>query len=256
MSYLASKYPWSKWKKHLAIWKDPALQPNLPDTAELDEGSLLDFLVKYPVVFAKPSYGGGGKGVIKLNRQDFCVMVSTTSERYQVPLASAYSKIRKLAGRQHYIVQQGVDLLRLDDRPIDFRTLLLKQAQEWRFMGIMGKLAVRKQIVTNHCRGGISITFQEVLQRTKELGEEEIGELEKQMESLSLHIAETLCAKYHLVSELGLDIGIDNDLKLWLIEANTRPQYNLFKDHPDSTLFKRIDGMIRKLRIPITRRSG
>lgn len=259
MSYLNLKYPWSKWKKHKVLWEDTELQPYLPETAPLDASALHVFMRKYPVVFAKPSRGGGGRGVIKLSRELDVVTIWTTTNRYTVSLEGAYRKVRQLAGEKHYIIQQGVDLIGVSGRPMDFRALLLKPDSEWSFMGIMGKQAVREQIVTNHCRGGSSVTFQEALKNAKELEDEEIERLEKEMESLSQRIAETLSKRFYLISELGLDIGIDQDLKLWLIEANTRPQYNLFKDHPDKTLYKRIDGMITKLRVPLTqrrRRSG
>jgi hypothetical protein len=251
MSKLALRYPWSKWRKHTALWNDPELQPNLPETALLDESSLYVFLHKFPVVYAKPCYGGGGRGVIKLVRNGSCVSVRTTLNRYEVPLWLVYQKVKKLAGRQSYIVQQGINLVELNGSAIDFRALLLKPAEDWSFMGIMGKVAVKDRIVTNHCRGGTSITFTNAMQQSKCLTEEEIAELEKKVESLSTHIAEALRNKFPNVSELGLDIGIDEELRLWLIEANTRPQYNLFKDHEDGTLYRRIDRLIRTIRLPI-----
>lgn len=251
MGLLAQKYPWSKWRKHVALWKEPAISGHLPETGVLNSDNLFRLLRKYPVLYAKPCYGGGGKGVLKLTQEGERVRIYTTAGDLEVPLANAFGKVLQLSGKREYIVQQGIQLLQIEGRPIDFRTLLLKPAKEWVYMGMMGKLAVKDQIVTNHCRGGSSITFAGALKDSKEMKEEEITELEKKVESLSLQIAETLQSKFPLVSELGLDIGIDEDLHLWLIEANTRPQYNLFKDHDDETLYKRIDGIIRKIRLPL-----
>lgn len=251
MSLLARKYPWSKWRKHVALWKEPELIPHLPETGVLNSDNLYVFLRNHPVVYAKPCCGGGGRGVLKLMRCGDVVHISTTADRYEVPLIRAFQKVQALSGKADYIVQQGVNLIRIEGRPIDFRTLLLRPKAEWQYMGIMGKLAVKEQIVTNHCRGGSSIAFADALQQSKELADEEIAELEQGMERLSLNIAEAMLRKFPLVAELGLDIGIDEDLHLWLIEANTRPQYNLFKDHADQTLHKRIDGIIRKVRLPL-----
>ncbi|MNY76879.1 hypothetical protein D3C86_2166020 [compost metagenome] len=58
--------------------------------------------------------------------------------------------------------------------------------------------------------------------------------------------------RFRLVAELGLDIGIDEDLQLWLIEANTRPQYKLFRDHDDRTLYARIGAIIKTVRRPLS----
>lgn len=251
MSLLAQKYPWSKWRKHVVLWKEPGLQEYLPRTAVLDGQHLYEFLDMYPVVYAKPCYGGGGKGVLKLARAGNGVSLFTTADRFEVPLEQVYRKVARLSGKRQYIVQQGVSLLGIEGRPIDFRTLLIRPGTEWKYMGIMGKLAVKEQIVTNHCRGGSSISFGQAMKDSRGLADEEIAELEQRMESLSLQIAQTLQRKYPLVRELGLDIGVDEELHLWLIEANTRPQYNLFKDHEDQTLYKRISTMIKKVRLPL-----
>lgn len=249
MSILEQKYPWSKWKKHIALVTDPELAPFLPETAPLEHDSFYVFLRKYPTVFAKPCYGGGGRGVLKLQRCGHIVRIFSTSNRYDIPLEQAYRKVKKLSGENSYIVQQGVDLIQIEGSSIDFRTLLLKTEDSWSFMGMMGKLAVKEQIVTNHCRGGSAITFTDALRLSMEASEDEILELHNKMESLSKRIAETLQIQFPLITELGLDIGIDTCWNPWLIEANTRPQYNLFKLHEDHTLYKRIDGIIRQLRL-------
>ncbi|MDF2926967.1 MAG: hypothetical protein K0R57_5881 [Paenibacillaceae bacterium] len=251
MSLLAQKYPWSKWRKHVALCNEQEIAAHLPETAVLNHDNLHTFLRNHPVVYAKPSCGGGGKGVLKLMRCNDTVHIMTTTERYHVPLASAFAKVKALSGKRSYIVQQGIDLIKIEGRPIDFRTLLLRPKTEWDYMGIMGKLAVKEQIVTNHCRGGSSISFAQAIAQSKGLADEETGELEKRVEGLSLSIAQALHRKFPMIAELGLDIGIDECLNMWLIEANTRPQYNLFKDHADLALYKRIDGIIRSVRLPL-----
>ncbi|WP_181592545.1 YheC/YheD family protein [Paenibacillus sp. YN15] len=252
MSLLSRKYPWSKWQKHLVLAREPVLREFLPDTAVLKEETLIDFLSRYPVVFAKPSCGGGGRGVVRISViEEGRVEIQTTETRVETEIPQAYAAVKSFLGPKQYIVQQGVSLIRIDDRPIDFRTLLLRPGRTWRYMGVMGKLAVRDQIVTNHCRGGSSLTFAEALKESRELQPEEIRELEKRIERLSRLIAAALNKRYPLVAELGLDIGIDEELKLWLIEANTRPQYKLFRDHDDPTLYRRIGAIIKTVRLPL-----
>ncbi|MDF2938803.1 MAG: hypothetical protein K0Q90_4176 [Paenibacillaceae bacterium] len=253
MSLLSRKYPWSKWQKHLVLVREPVLREFLPDTAVLKEESLVDFLSRYPVVFLKPSCGGGGRGVVRISvTGEGRVEIQTTETRVEAEIPQVYNAVKSFLGPKEYIVQQGVSLIRIDDRPIDFRTLLLRPGKTWCYMGVMGKLAVRDQIVTNHCRGGSSLTFTEAMQESRELPEEEIQELEKRLELLSRQIAAALQKRFPLVAELGLDIGIDENLKLWLIEANTRPQYKLFRDHTDPTLYNRIGAMIKTVRLPLS----
>lgn len=248
MSLLSQRYPWSKWRKHVALRKEPLLEPHLPDTERFDQSNLLAFLRKYPVVFVKPCYGGGGRGVIKIVRAGDKCSVQTTGKRFEAPCESVYRLVQPLTRGKSYIVQQGIELLSISGRPIDFRVLLLRQKKDWKLAGIMGKLAIRNQIVTNHCRGGSSIGLKQALQQAQGWKDEECAQVEKHMVEVAERIAGTLQKKYRYVNQLGLDMAVDSQKRIWLIEANTKPQYNLFKDHENPALYKQIDETIRALR--------
>jgi hypothetical protein len=248
------KYPASKWLKHRVLAGDNDLKRHLPDTKLLTGASLLEFVRKYPFIILKPVIGGGGHGVIKIAARGERADVLTAAGRsYRgirikgglVPL------IRSLTRGRHYLVQQGISLLTIQGRPVDFRVLLLKPGQEWQTMGIMGKWAARNKIVTNHCRGGRAIVLDKALKLSKSLTDEQCTNIENQMLRTSKQMAERMNEYFRNVRELGLDIAIDQNLQLWLLEANTRPQFDLFREHPNKDLYPEIRGIIRKLRTPI-----
>ncbi|CAG7645221.1 YheC/YheD family protein [Paenibacillus allorhizosphaerae] len=248
MSLFGKMYPWSKWRKHEALWEHTELRPHLPETAKFTHEQLLFFLDKYPVVFLKPCYGGGGRGVIKLSHEGEWVRVQTLTDRKNVTIDNLYGYIVQIIGKKSYVIQQGIDLLDIQDRKIDFRVLLLKPRKTWMFMGSMGKLGVKGQVVTNHCRGGKSIIVKNALQESTDLKSEEIDVLENKLHTTGQQIALALEKRYPLITELGLDMGIDRERNVWLIEANTRPQYNLFKHHKDPALYNKIRLSIHRLR--------
>lgn len=254
LSLISQKYPWSKWYKHVCLQKEPLLEKYLPDTMPLAQSHLLTFLQKYPNVYVKPCCGGGGRGVIKVMRIENRCIIQTTRKRFAVPYESVYRYVKPLTRGKRYIVQQGIDLVSISNRPIDFRVLLLRPKQEWELMGIMGKLAVRNQIVTNHCRGGSSISYKQAMQRATGWKDEEYEKVEKEMVEASQLVANTLQSKYKYMNQLGLDMAVDSQKHIWLIEANTKPQYNLFKDHDNPMLYKEIHHMIRRLRKPTVNR--
>lgn len=247
------RYPGSKWNKHLILWKDPALRPYLPETFPLNESNFLVLLRKYPAVFVKPTFGTGGKGIIKATRLGSKCMVQIAAQKTELPLNRVYRFIKKRTFGARCIVQQSIDLACIDGKPIDFRILLLKPESQWQVMGIMGKVAVKNQIVTNHCRGGSSILFKEAMIRSLSLEEQACEDLAKDMENLGIHIASALQMKYKRINQLGLDIAVDKQQKLWFIEANTRPQYQLFREHENPDLFRSIDRTIRNLRAKTSR---
>lgn len=256
MSLYGRQYPWSKWKKHTAVAKDPLLMEHIPDTDLLTPQSLEHFLTTYSDIYAKPCYGGGGRGVMKLSLHGDTVQIQTLSGRIEAPREEAYSHLLAEIGTKSYILQQGIDLVQWEGRSIDFRVLLLRPKGRWRYMGVMAKLAPKGLIVTNHCRGGQSVRLEKALKEALGLSDAEIDDIESRMKTLGCSIAKTLHDRFPLITELGLDIGIDRNLRLWLIEANTRPQYKLFKRHKNQRLYFKIDKLIKALRQSRSRESG
>lgn len=238
----------SKWEKYITLARDPLVRPYLPQT-EILNNNTLKFIAEHPVVFLKPVIGGGGYGVIKISRLDDKYVLQTgTQKKIFTSKRALIQALHLIKEHRPYIIQQGIDLLSINNRPMDFRVLILRPQQQWRFMGIMGKLAARNKIVTNHCKGGHAITLQTALKTSRGLSDEECVKLEEQMISFGLAVAKTIQKRFRHVRELGLDVALDQDLNIWLIEANTRPMYKLFKHHKDRTLFGKIHRTITYIR--------
>jgi len=160
-------------------------------------------------------------------------------------LNKASLKLKQIIGTERYLVQQGIDLIRLDGSPIDFRALLhLRPSGKWKFFGVMGKVAAPNRFVTNHSRGGRAIRLHQALQLSKEEG----AEWDERIKKLSRLIAEAMKQHFPNINELGLDIAIDADQQIWLLEANTKPQFQLFRYHSDPRLFTQIASSARILR--------
>jgi hypothetical protein len=138
--------------------------------------------------------------------------------------------------------------MKIGERFVDFRIVLLKPRNTWEFIGIMGKCAAKNRFVTNHARGGVSIRLKQALKQGLNYSEKESEQLEERLQSLGLNIAHSLNETYSNITELGLDIAIDSDEKIWLLEANTKPQFKLFKDHEDHTLYRKILKYTKNLR--------
>jgi len=111
--------------------------------------------------------------------------------------------------------------------------------QRWRFTGIAARLAEPKKIVTNRSSGGTIIPYEEAMMQCGiETGP--IDEVRKLITQLSLESATILTGRYHGLRELGIDIGLDQELFPWILEVNTRPVIKLFGQLPDKTMYNRI----------------
>ncbi|MDQ0113931.1 YheC/YheD family protein [Paenibacillus harenae] len=240
------RYPGRKWLKHVSLWSDPLLREYLPDTMLFTPKNFIEMIDKYTVLFLKPDLGMKGKGVMKVthDKDDYIIRTASCTHKYRSKKHAAL-KLKQLIKDKRYIVQQGIDLIQIQGNPIDFRALLhLKPDGDWRFFGIMGKVAAPNRFVTNHSNGGKAIRLYTALGVTKEDGQEWY----KRIKEISLKIAAAMKEHFPKIAELGLDIAIDTDRKIWLVEANTKPQYQLFRYHSNPRLFGQIAASVRAIR--------
>lgn len=240
------KYPGRKWLKHESLWGEPNLREYLPETMLFSPQAFTEMIERYSVLFLKPDLGMKGQGIMKVTLEDDNYVIRTASKKhfYDDP-EKASEKLQQLIGDKRYLVQQGIDLIRIKDNPIDFRALLhLKPNGKWKFFGIMGKVAAPNRFVTNHSSGGKAIRLFQALEVTKEEG----VEWEERIKKLSGTIARAMKQHFPNITELGLDIAIDTNQRIWLLEANTKPHYHLFKYHSTPQLYAQIRSSVRSIR--------
>lgn len=247
------KYPGRKWLKHEALWSEPGLRAYLPETELFSTESFQNMIERYPVLFIKPDLGMQGQGIMKVTREtgDSCTVHTASSSYKYSSLEKAADKLGLLIGDGRYIVQQGIDLIRIKGNPVDYRALLhIKRGKEWRFFGIMGKVAADNRFVTNYSSGGKAIGLHKALAYTLGVKKRDAPRWDERMKNISFQIADAMKRHFPNITELGLDMAIDTSRHIWLLEANTKPQFQLFRFHPDPTLYRKIAGSIRLLRSP------
>lgn len=238
----------SKWRKHQILSTSSFIKRFLPQTCELDQQTLWEYLEEFPMVYIKPVIGSGGYGVIKVTKRSHGYEVQTNQVKRIFKQKHSLSQfIKHIVGEKKYIIQQGIDLLSIEQHPIDFRVLLLKPQGKWEVMGIMGKLGNKGKIVTNFCQGAKAIPLPIAIKRSS-MENEQVNTIEELLFDIGLEVAYLVSNEYKYVREIGLDIAIDSKEKIWIIEANTRPNFKLFKYHPDKILYPKIYRYIRHIR--------
>lgn len=228
-----------------ALKKEPDLQPYLPESYALrGTRTLKKMCGKYDVVFIKPDTGSLGKGIVKIYKGPARTYTSqinnVTGIRAQtfLNLDLLYKSIAvKVKKRQHQI-QRGLNLLTAGGRPIDFRALVQRDGNgQWSVTSIVARIAENNQFVSNVARGGMICTVQAALARTGSSAAK--GGLTK-LRRASLLIAkgiESQVAGHY--AELGIDLAIDAQGRVWLLEVNAKPS----KD--DSSPLAQEEGKVR-----------
>lgn len=251
MSVYHLKYPGSKWLKYVVWNASDSTRPYLPHTSRFHQLSFRRFIQAYRTIFFKPSVGGGGRDIVKITTEAGGRLQLQIPEGQVLRMNSpqAYAYLRKRSRLRSFILQQGIDLLRIDNKPIDFRILAVRNHKSsWEVLGCMGKIAAPRKYVTNRCRGGEAVLPERALQEALGCEEKDAADLVRQMERMTLLAAEQLVKKFPNVTELGVDAAVDPSRRIWLLEGNSKPHYELFREHSDQDLYPRIDRRIRTLR--------
>jgi hypothetical protein len=131
---------------------------------------------------------------------------------------------------QYYVLQQGVRLIEIENCPIDFRFHLTKNGQnQWVASGIGAKKAGRGSVTTHVRSGGMLMMPEQALKTAFGAKAEQVLDNAK---IVAIKLAEAIERNYpHRLGELGFDLGIDLNERVWMFEANAKPGRSIFK-HP------------------------
>ncbi len=231
----------NKWVKAKILMNHPELGKHHPETRLLNKDSLYFMLAKHKMVYIKPVYGCHGNGVIRLD------MPAAKTYRYQSGSRKKtfsnfpvfYDAIKKRIKSKPYLVQEGIRLLKYQQRHFDVRVMVQKNPHNrWEVSGMLCRAAHPHSVVTNLVKGGIVVSVDRAL--SPHASREKRKQLVDKIKKIGMKTANHLESKYPRIKELGLDVAVDLNLKPWILEVNMMPNLWLFLKLSDKSMFYRI----------------
>ncbi|MFD2613499.1 YheC/YheD family endospore coat-associated protein [Paenibacillus gansuensis] len=229
-----------KWDVQQALAGNELLQQHLPYTEVLQYGeTLLPFLQERGEAFLKPHAGSHGKGTMHIAQTaPGYFEVSGRNEENQL-FRYGFSDETKLlrwvlrfAGSRRYLIQEYLDLNTREGHPFDIRSLVQKDGRGmWRMTGTAVRVGKRGGVTSNLHGGGSAEETAPFL--TGQFGEEQAKDLMETIGRLSSLIPETLEHYHGRLAELGIDLGIDAEGRVWILEVNSKPGRAVFKNFAD-----------------------
>lgn len=219
----------NKWKVHELLSLNYDLVKYLPETMILNKENLDIMLSKYGVLYIKPENGSLGKGIIKLNKQGEKLKYIMYGQRINRGIADNSEEFLKRSykfrNNRPYIVQQGLDLQRYKGAPFDIRIIFQKNFEgKWKISKKFVRVAAHGRSIANLSSGGSAETSKKILRKVVQR-KNEIEKINTSILELCTLAAETLEKNSReCFGELGLDLGIDKNLQIWLIEINSKPR--------------------------------
>ncbi|MDQ0496143.1 YheC/YheD family endospore coat-associated protein [Paenibacillus brasilensis] len=217
---------------HAILQEDPLLRIHLPKTLQGNLSSIHTLMEQIGDVVIKPSSGSVGRGIMRLRRSHG----HWTLQCAHPAMPERWSTLRLHGGELPlflhkrllhvpHIVQETIPLALCDDRPFDIRVTVQRgYGGVWGVTGMFAKIAPSHTFVSNVAQGGTARSLLEVLSQAQAVQTSNTARLMNELERLSLQIVHRLAQNLPRLADVGLDLGITQEGKVFFIECNGRDQ--------------------------------
>jgi YheC/D like ATP-grasp len=230
---------WELWK-HLS--PDPKLQAHLPDTMPLTNLTLLNMMLdRHDCVYLKSAGGTLSEGMMKVyrmrGRDGYLVLHPNDKKggngtnRKVLVDPNRINRWVQWMKQKEYIVQQAISMKIYKEMPIDFRVIMQKNKHnEWECTGIFSKYGKKGSITTLFERSGFLLSGTDSFRLAFEMNESQAQNKIDELTNLSHQICKTF-DKYGHYADVGIDLMVDQNEKVWILEVNTLDTYHGFPLH-------------------------
>ncbi|ACB85152.1 YheC/YheD family protein [Natranaerobius thermophilus] len=230
-----------KWNVYKALAKSEDAVEFQPPSQLLTKSTLKQFIDRYSRCYVKNIYGRGGRQVLKVEKSKSDFICSTGGKKIRnwrfTNLENLYEFLQDQLGKD-LIIQKGISLARLNDNPFDIRVLVQKNIEgNWVISALSFRVADKNAVITNCAAGAKEICVPP--------GENPLGSglSLKSLENFTNKTLSALEKYYGPLGELGLDIGLDTNGKIWLIEANSQPSSRGYREAASKEVLRDIFGL-------------
>ena len=217
-----------KWQTYEGLSFFAETNKNVPVTSLLSPSALIYFLDTFEFIFVKSNYGSFGDEVLRVERKGESYLCRTGGTEVKEWEFNNTKDLYEFLVRQlgaDAILQKGISLAKINDRIFDMRVLCQKNnVGQWDITALNFRIAPLGGIVTNYSAGAEEIL---VVPGGKMPYESLSWE---NVTSFSKKVLLTLEASFGLLGEIGLDVGVDIQGNLWLIEANSKPNTQGYRE--------------------------
>ncbi|MBS4205991.1 YheC/YheD family protein [Lederbergia citrea] len=217
----------NKWSVHERLKEAKEFSNYLiPTEVVKDTEGLFKFITAFKKIVFKPIDGRKGQGIFFISKKGdvFHVVKDSDSQHYSKQRLSALIS-EKISSETH-IIQPYIQSLTKSGQVFDFRLHVQKNGEgKWVITTIYPRIAPMGSIIANINNGGYTNYLDPFLeQEFKENAFNIKRTLEHFSLSLANHLDELQMIQYgEVIDEIGIDIGLDQNHKIWIYEVNWRP---------------------------------
>lgn len=218
-----------KWHVYQMLRKNKLLRPFIPQTQLFNNQTEWEPLLnRHQAIFLKPVAGSQGRGVLKVKCHGDEINVQGRDRDNHIfskkfsDFLSCLDWIKQHIGSRTYVVQPYLELNTKEHFPFDLRILIQKDEKGiWRESGQAIRIGNAHGLTSNLHGGGTARSVPDFLQQ--HYSEQQIKKLQDNIALISRHIPIDLEKQHGPMLELGIDLGIDRQGRVWLLEVNSKP---------------------------------
>lgn len=217
-----------KWKVYKYLSKYSEIIGYLPKTILYKSfQDILNMLKEYGFIFLKASYGSKGREVLSIEQIGEKYKINFKSDGLQdklLDMEQLQEFVNKFMTRKHYIVQQGCRLIKHEGRNIDMRVLIVKDGSgKWKAIYNICRITSKDATITNYYHGGSYANYKDIYPNLKRENPNINIPSHDEIVNATIKIATYIEKNHGSFGEIGMDMVLDKDGKLWFIEGNANP---------------------------------
>ena len=198
----------------------------IPTEVVKSTDQFFNFLSAFEKVVFKPIDGRKGKGILFIIQDGdrYSVKGEGMNKKYRKSQLKGF--IKKMLSKETFIAQPYIKSVTREGQVFDFRLHVQKNGDgEWVITTIYPRIAPKGSIIANINSGGYTNYLDPFLEQEFK---DRAFNIRKKLEffslSLAKHLDELQMEKFgEVIDEIGIDVGMDEQEKLWIYEVNWRP---------------------------------
>lgn len=212
------------------------LRQYLPETIRFKSiDDVSNMLKKYTTIYLKSFYGSLGSEVMAITlipgHYYQCSYFESGKPKTSVcqDETTLSALLKTFFKDKEFVVQEGIDLLEHEQSRMDMRVLLQKdRSGMWKCVYNVAFLGRKDSLITaGEEKGAKPYNFSEIMPLVLNMTRSKINKINERICKVCLGFAKAIDKEYGSFGEIGMDMALDKNLKIWYIEANSKPDREL-----------------------------
>lgn len=233
----------NKWDVHQLLREHCEIRPHLPETRLFHSRTddLMPMLRRYGRVYLKACQGRQGRQVLRVTKlpgsyyeYNYFAARPVTGK---VSGGSLSRMIQNFFNKQNFIIQQPINLINYSGGKVDLRAEVQRNGRgQLEVVAVPVRVGRVHSPITTHAS---SYPFDDFFSIHLGYSPTAVESLQKKLHHLLILIYETIEKTYGSFGEMGIDIGLDKNNRLWFIECNSQSaKVSLMSTYRGQTLLK------------------